>query len=166
MSRSQFEFDDNQNRLIGDLARKMSLVGFVIVLFGALQMVHGVMTLWTSRNPDRIVAAAKDAGVSATQLEAIERVASGGLLSPLAISAMSFALTGLLLVVVGVWTQQAATGFRGIVRTRGEDIRRLMAALAALHKKYSLIYTLIWVAAILSLISLGIGLYYYFTRAG
>ena len=35
---SPFEFSATQNRLIGELARKMSLVGIVIVLFGALQM--------------------------------------------------------------------------------------------------------------------------------
>lgn len=55
--------------------------------------------------------------------------------------------------MVGLWTRQAAFGFGGIVQTEGHDISRLMEALGALHRKYELMYTVLLVAAIISLVS-------------
>jgi len=151
----EYEFNESQNQLIGSLARKMSLVGFVMVLFGILQMVNGVMTMFMARNPDRIVASAEKAGLPAEQLDALRKALAGGFWkSPIAITALSVAVTGLLLFLVGNWTRQAGIGFAGIVLTKGRDVARLMDALGALHRKYSLIYTFLLVAAIMSLAAL------------
>ena len=160
-STGEFEFNDSQNKLIGSLARKMGLVGFVMIFFGLLQMINGVTSLVMSRNPDRVIAAAQKAGIPEEQLGKLKESLSGGFWSsPIAASAIAFALAGLLLFLVGLWTRQAALGFGGIVLTKGRDISRLMDALGALHRKYELIYTVLLVAAIMSLLSLAFSLWH------
>ncbi|QDT73582.1 hypothetical protein I41_27710 [Lacipirellula limnantheis] len=67
------------------------------------------------------------------------------------------ALASLLLFVVGLWTRQAGIGFAAIVMTKGKDILRLMEALGALHRKYGLIYSVLWAAAVVSSVSLVLG---------
>jgi hypothetical protein len=167
MSHGEYEFSAEQNHLIGNLARKMALVGFALMLFGGLQMVNGIMMLITTRSPDKVIAAAKEAGVPADKIDQLEKAfTSGGWLSPVTASSVAIAVTGLLMLLVGMWTQQSAAGFAGIVKTSGQDIRRLMDALRALHKKYNLMYTLLWIAAIVSLISLAFSLYRHFTGKG
>jgi hypothetical protein len=156
----EYEFSESQNQLIGSLARKMTLVGFVMVFFGILQIVNAVMTLFMTRNPDRVIAAAEKAGLPADQLDKLREALAGGFWSsPLAISAISIGVAGLLLFLVGNWTRQAGIGFAGIVLTKGRDLSRLMDALGALHRKYALMYTILLVAAIMSLASLAIALW-------
>jgi len=160
-STGEFEFNESQNQLIGSLARKMALVGFVMIFFGLLQMVNGVTSLIMSRNPDRVIAAAEKAGMAEEQLDMLRKALSGGFWSsPIAVSALAFALAGLLLFLVGLWTRQAAYGFAGIVLTKGKDITRLMDALSALHRKYGMMYTILLTAAIISLLSLAISLWH------
>ena len=157
----EFEFNESQNQLIGSLARKMGLVGFVMIFFGLLQLFNGVTSLLLARNPDRVIAAAQKAGVSEEQLGALKEALSGGFWSsPVTVSAIAFALAGLLLFLVGLWTRQAAGGFAGIVLTKGKDISRLMDALGALHQKYGLIYSVLLAAAVVSLMSLVLSLWH------
>jgi hypothetical protein len=156
----EYEFNAEQNRLIGDLARKMALVGFVVMLFGGLQMVNGVVSLLSTRNPEKVLAAAKEAGVPEASLQRLEEVlTSKSWLSPIAASSIAFALSGLFMFLTGLWTQSAAAGFAAVVGTKGQDIRRLMDGLGSLHKKYNLMYTLLWVSVIASLISFAFTLY-------
>jgi hypothetical protein len=151
----EYEFTDSQNQLIGSLARKMGLVGFVMLFFGVLQMVNGVMTMIMSRNPDRVIAAAEKAGLPADQLDKLREALSGGFWSsPVTMSALAIAIAGLFLFLLGLWTRQSAMGFAGIVLSKGRDVSRLMDALGALHQKYSMIYTIVLVMAIMSLISI------------
>ena len=158
---AEYEFTPPQNQMIGDLARKMALVGFVIMFFGGLQMFNGIMSLIAFRNPDRVIAAAKEHGMPEVNLKQLEQALTAqGWLSPAAVSALAFGLSGLFMFLVGLWTQQAAGGFAAIVRTKGQDISRLMDALGALHKKYHLMYTLIWIAVICSLLSLVFSLFH------
>lgn len=153
----EYEFSDAQNQIIGSLARKMGLVGMVMIFFGALQMINGVSSLLMSRDPDRMIAAAEKAGLAPEQVAALQQSLAGGFWSsPLTVSAMAFAVAGLILLLIGVWTRQAANGFYGIVRTQGSDVSRLMDALRALHLKYGTMYYMLLVAAILSLLSLAI----------
>ena len=79
--------------------------------------------------------------------------------SPVTMTALAVAIAGVLLFLVGLWTRQAAMGLAGIVLTKGRDISRLMDALGALHRKYELIYTVLLVAAIMSLLSLAFSLW-------
>jgi hypothetical protein len=156
----EYEFSDQQNQLIGNLSRKMALVGFVAMLFGVFQMVNGVMSLFASPQPEKVLAAAKEAGMSETQQKKLEQaLESHGWLSPWRVTAIIYAIMGLFLLMVGMWTQQSAAGFAGIVVTKGQDIHRLMDALGALYKKYSLIYSILLAAAIVTLISFGFTLY-------
>jgi phosphatidylglycerophosphate synthase len=156
----EFEFNESQNQLIGSLARKMGLVGFVMIFFGLLQLINGVTSLLLARNPERVIAAAQKAGVSEEQLGVLKEALSGGFWSsPVTISAIAFALAGLLLFLVGLWTRQAGVGLAGIVLTKGKDISRLMEALGALHQKYGLIYSVLWAAAVVSLMSLVVTLW-------
>lgn len=154
-----YEFTGDQDRLIGSLARKMGLVGFALMLFGGLQMVNGIVSLMATslmatRSPDKVLATAKEAGLPEASLQQLETaLTSQRGLSPLAATSIAFAATGLLMLLIGRWTQQAAAGFAGIVGTKGQDIHRLMDALGALHKKYGLMYTLLWLAVITSLLS-------------
>ncbi len=157
---AEFEFSESQNKLIGSLARKMALVGFVMLFFGLLQMINGVTTLFVSRSPDRVIAAAQKAGMAPEQLEKLKQSLSAGFWSSaITASALGFALAGLLLFLVGLWTRQAAGGFAGIVLTKGKDISRLMDALGAMHRKDEMIYSILLAAAIISLLSLAIGLW-------
>lgn len=160
-STGEYEFNDSQNQLIGSLASKMALVGLVMTFFGLLQVFNGVISLAMSRNPDRMISAAQKAGMSGEQLEVLKQALSGGFWSsPITASALAFALGGLFLFFVGLWTRQAAGGFAGIVLTKGKDISQLMEALGSLHRKYGMIYSLLLAAAIVSLLSFGIGLWH------
>ena len=153
-STSEFEFNESQNQLIGSLARKMALVGLVMMFFGLLQMLNGVASMFMSRNPDRVISAAQKAGMPEDKLVVLKQALSGGFWSsPIAASALAFALAGLFLFLIGLWTRQAAGGFAGIVLTKGKDISRLMDALGALHRKYGMIYSFLLAAAIISLVS-------------
>lgn len=161
VSAGEYEFNESQNQVIGSLARKMALVGVVLIFFGALQLVNGISSLIMSRNPDRMLAAAEKSGFTPEQIGVLKKtLADGSWSSPLAASALAFALAGLLLLLVGVWTRQAAGGFARVAYTQGKDISQLMDALGALHLKYGMIYYLILVAALMSLISLAITLWH------
>jgi hypothetical protein len=157
---AEYEFSESQNQLIGSLARKMRLVGFVMLLFGLLQLINGVLTLVMSRDPDRMIAAARQAGMAEEQVAALREAMAGGFWSsPLAVTATAMAFSGLFLFLIGLWTQQAGGGFSGIVQTRGRDIARLMDALQAQHRAYALMYTILMVAAILAVVSLAVTLW-------
>ncbi|WP_145433155.1 hypothetical protein [Lacipirellula limnantheis] len=115
-------------------------------------------SLFLARDPQRVIAAAQKAGASEEQLGALKEVLSGGFRSsPVTVSAIAMALASLLLFVVGLWTRQAGIGFAAIVMTKGKDILRLMEALGALHRKYGLIYSVLWAAAVVSSVSLVLG---------
>jgi hypothetical protein len=160
----QYEFNASQNQAIGTLARRMLLVGMVLILFGLFQMVNGLTSVVMSRSPERVIAAAENAGMSADQIEQLKlALAQGFWSSPFTISSLAFAVAGLLMLLVGVWTRQAAVGFAEIVRTEGNDITRLMDAVGALNMKYGMMYYMILIAAIMSLISLAIGLFHMFS---
>jgi hypothetical protein len=117
-------------------------------------------SLMISRNPDRMIAAAEKANMTPEQIGMLKQALAGGFWSsPLTISALGFAVAGLLLLLVGVWTRQAAGGFASIVQTKGKDVSRLMDALGSLNLKYGMIYYVIMIAALASLLSLLIGLW-------
>ena len=155
----QYEFDASQNEAIGTLARRMSLVGIVLMIFGVLQIINGVSAMVISRNPQQMLESAEKAGMSSDQLELLEEATAGGFWSsPLTVSAISFVISGLLLLLVGAWTQMAAGNFARIVKTRGQDISRLMDGLGALNLMYGMIYYIVIIAAVLTVVSLIISL--------
>jgi hypothetical protein len=155
----QYEFDESQNQTIGTLAKRMGLVGLVMMLFGLLQMINGVSAMIISRNPGRMLEAAEKAGMSPDQLKLLKEATSGGFWSsPLAVSAIAFTVSGLLLILIGAWTQMAAGNFARIVKTKGQDISRLMDGLGALNLMYGMIYYILLIAALITVVSLLISL--------
>jgi hypothetical protein len=61
----------------------------------------------------------------------------------------------LLFMVVGVWTHRAGREFRNIADTQGNDMAHLMGALDNLHKLYTLLHLIFFVALIFAIIQLG-----------
>jgi hypothetical protein len=45
---TQFEFDETQNELVGDLAKKMSFVGLLLLFMGILNLIAGGITIFSN----------------------------------------------------------------------------------------------------------------------
>ncbi len=84
----------------------------------------------------------------------IIQIASGGL---------GNIVYGIIQIVIGFWTQKAASNFRKIVDTQGNDIDNLMDSLGELRKLYTLQYWLYIVALIF--VALGVVFAIVFTNA-
>jgi hypothetical protein len=95
-----YEFTEAHNEIIGGLARFMQITGVMILLYGGLETVQGVLAIRQDGWTDLVGAA-----VSA---------------------------------VIGVFTLKAASFFRRIVVSQGEDLSHLMAALETLRRLYKL----------------------------
>jgi hypothetical protein len=67
--------------------------------------------------------------------------------------------SGLIFLLIGLWTRSSAAEFQKIVATTGQDISHLMNALGSLHKMYSLLYTLIIFGILAFLLVIGVFLY-------
>ena len=76
-------------------------------------------------------------------ISGIARIARGG---------FGGIINGIIQLLIGIWTNKAASSFRQIVDTRENDIENLMNALGELRKLYALQYWLL----ILALIVIGI----------
>ncbi len=76
-------------------------------------------------------------------ISGIARIARGG---------FGGIINGIIQLLIGIWTNKAASSFRQIVDTRENDIENLMNALGELRKLYTLQYWLL----ILALIFIGI----------
>jgi hypothetical protein len=63
-------------------------------------------------------------------------------------------ISGVVQVIIGIWTSKAASAFDRIVGTQGNDIENLMGALSELRKLYTLQYWLL----IITLVFLALGL--------
>lgn len=63
-------------------------------------------------------------------------------------------ISGIVYLVIGIWTNKAASSFKMIVETQGNDIENLMGALGELRKLYTLQYWLL----IIALVFIAIGL--------
>ena len=80
-------------------------------------------------------------------------VAIGGLVL-IARGGLGNIIQGIVQIVIGVWTNKAASAFKQIVNTQGNDIENLMSALGELRKLYTLQYWLYIVALIFVAIGL------------
>lgn len=123
-----YEFDSNQNALIADLAKKMRLVGIVMMVFGVVALIGGIahfvgMSNW------------KEAPLGATTSIGLAQV-----------------LYALIYLCLGVWTKNAGDSFRRITATQGSDVNYLMEALGNLRKIYTFFYVLIIIGVIMWLV--------------
>jgi len=61
---------------------------------------------------------------------------------------------GVILLIVGFWTNNASKAFQSIVNTEGNDIENLMGALAGLRKLYTLQFWLMIISLVFMAIAL------------
>jgi hypothetical protein len=148
---SRYEFTEAQNREIGSLARKMRLVGLVAVILGVVNLILGLLLLVYAFR-DQLPADA----LRRIPEDTLKQLPPPGQLWAVALQAVA---SGLIFLLIGVWTRSAAGEFRQIVDTAGHDIGHLMSALGSLHKMYSLLYTLIIFGILAFLVSIGVFLY-------
>jgi hypothetical protein len=146
-----YEFTEAQNRGIGSLAHKMRLVGLVAVVLGVVELILGILLLIYAFR-DQLPA------------EVLRRIPEDTLKqlpppSQLWAVVVQAATSGLIFLLIGLWTRSAAAEFQQVVDTTGRDINHLMNALGSLHKMYSLLYTLIIVGILAFLLSIGLLLY-------
>jgi hypothetical protein len=67
-------------------------------------------------------------------------------------------ISGVVQLLIGIWTNRAASSFLQVAQTRGNDIDNLMEALKQLRRLYSLQYWLLIVALVIFGIVAAIGL--------
>jgi hypothetical protein len=130
---ANYEFTDDQNKVIDDLSAKMRFVGGFICVIGILYVVLGSMGLlqsYTGPTPHR-----NDPWMN-----------------------LFLAVNGLATILIGSWTVGGGIAFKRVVDTRGNDIGNLMDALGELHKLYTLQYLICaaLVVVMIGLVALGI----------
>lgn len=74
-------------------------------------------------------------------------------------------VNGVLLLLIGLWTRNAAQAFRRVVDTTGTDIENLMGALGELRKLYTLQYWLTIIVLIFLVLALLLGIIATIARA-
>jgi hypothetical protein len=147
----RYEFTEAQNQEIGGLAHKMRLVGFVAIVLGLVELILGILLVVYAFR-DRLPAEA----LQRIPEDALKQLPPPSQLWALVVQAVA---SGLIFLLIGVWTRSAGGEFKRIVTTTGRDIGHLMNALGSLHKMYSLLYTLILVGILAFLVSIGVFLY-------
>ena len=110
------QLSEGDSEIIRDLAGKMSLVGTVWLIPGAIFLVMGVSEL--------VLAAVH---VEWSRLP----------------EAVLHLVGGIVLIAIGKWTNRSADAFGDVLRAQEIDLSRLMDALRNLRKLYSLKCTLI-----------------------
>lgn len=128
---TKYEFNDNENKIIKNLAGSMGVVSLPCLFLGL-----GYMTVlalnWKELTGDKAMLATTLAmGV--------------GMLSFLGIAA---------------WTRRSSVAFRRITTTSGNDVDHLMEALNNLRKMYSMLSSVIILFSLLILVGIGLGLYW------
>lgn len=157
MATAQHEFSTEQEALFSSLGRKMGWVGMFFAIVGVLNLLVSVLIVaavyrnhfpadWMSQLPPE------------TQSQ-IQNLPPSNHLWGYALNA---GISGLIYLLIGVWTQTAGTAFRSVATTQGRDISFLMQGLSALHQLYSLVYTLLVVAVVFILGFMALSLYLHF----
>ncbi|MGB3508939.1 MAG: hypothetical protein WBA93_06805 [Microcoleaceae cyanobacterium] len=67
-------------------------------------------------------------------------------------------INGIVNMIFGVWINKAASSFKQIVDTQGNDIVNLMGALGELRKLFGLIYWLLIIALVFIVIGIVVGI--------
>jgi hypothetical protein len=148
---ARYEFTEAQNREIGDLAGKMRLVGLVAVILGVVNLIMAVLLViyaFRDQLPAEVLRRIPE--------DTLKQIPPASQLWALVLQA---AISGLIFLLIGLWTRSAASEFQKIVDTTGRDISHLMSALGALNKMYSLLSTLIIVGILAFLLAIGVLLY-------
>ena len=124
---NQYEFTDEQNKTISQLANGMGSVSLLMKLLGLAFLVFFGLTLYTAIQAQQNYAPA--AGLGAATL---------------------------LCLSIGFWTGGAAHSFRRIVETKNEDVWHLMNALEGLRNMYGLLRGIVLLSLVLIMVGLGV----------
>ena len=124
---SQYEFTDEQNRTITQLADSMGTVAMLIKVLGLAFLVFFAVTLY-----------------HAIQVKGNYAPAAG------------LGAATLLCLAIGFWTGASAHSFRRVVVSKNEDIWHLMNALGSLHNMYGLLRTIILGSLVLAVVGLAL----------
>jgi hypothetical protein len=157
----QYEFTEEQNRLVGSLASKMSFVGLFAVVVGVINIVLALLVVgaiyrnhipaeWKSKTTEYMQKLPDDVRKQAEKYS-LEQLPPNNYLWGIAING---AIVGLFYLLLGVWTRNSAASFQQIVTSRGSDITHLMNALASLYNMYNLIWTLLVLTLLVALAGL------------
>lgn len=123
-----YEFTAEQNELIGGLGRKMKLVGLILLIFGALNLINAFLAQLLFVHLDNELVPA-DVREQFFQVGQRERWLFTGYV----------AVIGIVFLCVGAWTRAAGDSFSRIAATAGQDVNHLLEGFKTLHKMYSLI---------------------------
>jgi hypothetical protein len=124
-NRGQYEFNEQENAVIADLASGVRIVGFVLFLLGVLQAIGLFATLNNVKWDGRFAGPALLIGAAA-----------------------------LIYLSFGWWFSKSSSAFMNVATTQGRDIDNLMVGLNELRKPFSLIRTLILVYAVIVVVGL------------
>ena len=133
--RGQYEFNDDQSRIIVDLASGLRIVGLLLFLFGVLTAVTLLSHLFGMGWNPRIAGPTLVMGAAA-----------------------------LIYLSLGWWFQKSATSFVAVAATQGRDVDHLMDALNELRKSFSLVRTLIMIYGVIILIGMIAVLFAWYNR--
>lgn len=134
---ANFEFSEEHNTLFRKLAYKMRGVGFFYFFLGILTIIFSALIAFAVYSDDKMAEQKRQ----------------------LLLIAGIYFVSGLINSAIGSWVLSAARAFRKIVDTQGKDIGLLMDAMAALYKKYSLLYAVLVLGMLLFLLGIAAALY-------
>jgi hypothetical protein len=170
----QYEFTEQQNSELRNLAGKMRFVGFFSAGFGVIALLICLLTvafLFRDRLPSGFREKAgeylkkaqaslpEDLKQQASEY-ALDKIPTGhNFLTGLAIFT---GVTGLIFLLQGVWMRSSAASFQQIVDTRGNDISHLMNAVGSLRSMYGQVYLLLLAGLLCGLVAIGLTVYHYF----
>ena len=172
----QYEFSQQENSRIRDLAGKMRFVGFFSAAFGVIALIICLLTvafLFRDRLPSGYREKAGEflKKAEASLPEDLKKQAGDYSLDKVPTDnsfltgvAIFTGLTGLIFLLQGIWMRSSAASFRLIVDTKGKDITNLMNALGSLQAMYHQIYLLLLIGVLGGLVAIGLSLYHYFGR--
>lgn len=148
-----YEFGEAENKVFAGLASKARGVGFWSALYGILLLMNFAYGC-LPKLP-------------------VDPAGRGHLLGPLRVNRIDWTggvvdidlgalITGLVFLLLGLWSRGAASGFDAVAKTRGGDVGHLMGALKELSKLYGFLGRLIFLVVLvvtLAMIVVGVGLF-------
>ena len=124
---NQYEFTDEQNKTISQLADGMGGVALLLKLLGLAFLVLFSLTLYHAIQTQGNYAPAAGLGAGT-----------------------------LLCLSIGLWTGGSAHSFRRIVETKNEDVWHLMNALEGLRNMYGMLRGIVILSLVLLMVGLGV----------
>ena len=125
-----YEFNDEQNRVIGHLGARMTTVGGIQLLLGLLLLALAAMLLLAWQNGHTMGPAA----------------------IPGWVPGVTVAIFAFLPLMIGGWVRSAGGSFKRVAESQNRDMWHLMNALGSLDSIFSLMSRLIWIIVFLALV--------------